>query len=83
MNINLSIERVVLDGVRFGEEERNRFAETLRGELAAHCAGIDPGRIRQNANAERIQVPTFTGVSITPDALGREAARALIRGITQ
>jgi hypothetical protein len=85
MNINLHIERVVLDGLSLQQRDGPHFqaaveqelmrllsAAGTRTELRAgfHAERVDAGRIRVAAGAE-------------PSSVGREIAAAVYRGVAQ
>lgn len=83
MNINLHIERLILDGVPVAQSQRPLLQAAIEAELANLLAadGLAPGLRAGGA------VPQVRGSSIqlpgqaSPSDLGRQIARAVYGGI--
>jgi hypothetical protein len=85
MNINLHIERLVLDGVDVSHAERSMVQEATEAELARLLAlgglapGLSAGGALHHVRGGTIQLQE--GQNGT--ALGKEVAQAIHRGIGQ
>ena len=83
MNINLHIDRLILDGVNIPHHQRHLLQASVKAELGRLVleGGVSPGITNGGAvpqvNAKRIQL----GASNNPVQLGRQIARSVYGGI--
>ena len=83
MNVNLHIERLVLDGIDLSPQERSQLDVALRAELTRLIAaeGINPS-LQQGGAYNRLaagNVQFSPGQS--PDVMGQHIAQSVYRGI--
>ncbi|RCJ29424.1 hypothetical protein A6770_22090 [Nostoc minutum NIES-26] len=82
MNINLHIERLILDGVNISPSQRTLLQAAVEAELTRLLAqGLAPGLLQ----GDTIPSVTTGNVQITtssnPTVMGQQIAQAVYRGI--
>jgi hypothetical protein len=85
MNIDLSIERIMLDGITIQPGQHSALSAAVRTELMRLLreGGLAPGLSRPSAMA-RVDAPTIESpAAADPVTLGRDIARAVYGGVRQ
>lgn len=82
MNINLHIERLVLDGVNIAPEQRRILQVSVETELTRLLTngGLSPGLV-QGAALSRLSAAGIQLTGNNPTQLGRQIAQSVYGGI--
>ena len=87
MNINLHIDRLILDGVNIRPGQRHLLQASMEAELGRLLSkgGISPGLANGGAmpaiSAKGFQLDASNGSGNNPAQLGRQIARSVYGGI--
>jgi hypothetical protein len=79
MNVNVNIERLILDGVRLSPRDREQMTEAVEHELRRL---LQPDALNSNAQAVERQPPPTPGPIPLPDRVGGALAAAVHRALT-
>jgi hypothetical protein len=81
-NINLHIERIVLDGIRFTPQEQRQFRAVVESELTRLLVERGMSSDLQTAGALRsVPAQPIHVVDRSPAALGQQVAQSIYGGI--
>ena len=82
MNVNLHIERLIIEGLPVASSQGTRVRTAVEGELARMVAELGvPEQWRVGGAVPRVIAQDFTLASgERPDAIGRNIARSIYRG---
>ena len=78
--ITVNIGRIVLEGVDYGVHQGADFERAFSRELARNLEAA--GWTRPPVQVAELQIADRPARDFSPDAFGAQAARALIRGLT-